>query len=194
MNFSPNFKSGFLICVKQTAEPLSYFAKNSLHDIIPFLTSTIANSQILCVFFVLRWLVLLLKPLICDEQTAEPLLHFARNFLHDIIPFLTSTIANILILCVFLSTDDPSTDCGRGAPERKDKKNKKDRKNRKNRENRKKRKDRILVSPVFLVTLVSPVTPVTPVILVLPHLLSFLTIGTCVFEKFCIFVMITLSF
>ena len=48
------------------------------------------------------------------------------------------------VLCVFWSTDDrlPSTDCGRGAPEKKT------------------RKDRILVSPVF------PVFPVTPVTLV----------------------------
>ena len=33
MTFSPNFKSGFLICAKQTAEPLSYVARNSLNDI-----------------------------------------------------------------------------------------------------------------------------------------------------------------
>ena len=56
---------------------------------------------------------------------------------------------NPSVLCVFWSTDDrlPSTDCGRGAPEKKD------------------RKNRILVFPVLLVSPVTLVTPVTPVTL-----------------------------
>ena len=61
-------------------------------------------------------------------------------------------------LCVFWSTDDrqPSTDCGRGAPEKKDM------------ENRSLVFPVLLVSPVFPVTLVTLVTPVTPVTLAPP--------------------------